>query len=221
LLRQLSAITEVNDALKTTLFNNPVWRHTIADLLQYASDLPKLSMVLMVFDNSSILDSIYTLGKHGRAWSFPMFSLFLDEEHSAREFVGTVRWNGKHAPAFAKLIEDAFEKPDFEMYLMARHFGGQKHVNASIMRDLGLELCTDSYQYVPPPEMILYDAQVKGTRIVGGETPNNRSITEFATQEGQFIQELVAIFEAHIWQDSDRSTAETEVQTESWTKKRT
>ncbi len=203
-------INEVNEALKTTLFNNPAWRHTIADLLQYASELPKLSMVLMVFDKSSILDSIYVLGKHGAPWSFPMFSLFLDEEHSAREFIGTVRWSGKHAPSLQILVRDKFEGDFFDGYLMARHFGEQKHINAALMRELGLEFCTDSHQYAPPPETSLYDIRVQGSTIVGDEKPSNHLISEFARQEVQFIQELVATFDAHIWEGSDESAGETE-----------
>jgi hypothetical protein len=201
-------ITEVNEALETTLFNNPVWRHAIADLLRYVSALPKLSMMLMVFDNSSILDSIYVLGKHQKPSGFPMFSLFLDEEKSAREFIGTVRWNGKHAPSLQTLLRDNFQGDFFDGYLMARHFGGQKPVNAALMRELGLEFCTDSHQYVPPPETSLYDIRVQGSRIVGDEKPRNNWIREFAMQEAQFIHELVATFDAHIWQGADKGTDE-------------
>lgn len=201
-------ITEVNKALETTLFNNPVWRHTIADLLRYASALPKLSMMLIVFDNSSILDSIYVLGKHQDLSRFPMFSLFLDEENSAREFIGTARWNGKHAPPLQTLLRDNFQGDFFDGYLMARHFGGQKPVNAALMRELGLEFCTDSHQYVPQPETSLYDIRVQGSRVVGDEKPRNHWMPEFATQEVQFIHELVAAFDAHSWQGVDKGTEE-------------
>lgn len=202
-------IAEVNGALETTLFNNPQWRHTIADLLRYASELPNVSIVLMVFDNSSILDSTYVLGKQGHPWSFPMFSLFLDEEHSAREFIGTVRWNGKHAPALQKLLHDNFQGDFFDGYLMARHFGGQKEVNGALMRELGLEFCTDSHQYVPPPQTIMYDVRVQGSRIAGSERPRDHVLSEFATQEEHFIRELVTAFDAHVWQGSDRGGEET------------
>lgn len=139
-----------------------------------------------------------------------MFSLFLDEEHSAREFIGTVRWNGKHAPALQKLLRDNFQGNFFDGYLMARHFGGQKEVNGALMRELGLEFCTDSHQYVRPPQTIMYDVRVQGSRIVGDEKPRDHAISEFATQEEQFIRELVTTFDAHVWQGPDGGAKETE-----------
>lgn len=201
-------IVEVNEALETTLFNNPLWRYTIADLLRYASDLPKVSMMLNVFDNSSILGSLYVLGKHQKVSGLPMFSLFLDEENSVREFIGTVRWNRKHSPPLQKLIRDNFEGDFFDGYLMARHFGGQKPVNAALMRELGLEYCTDSHRYVPPPEATLYDIRVQGSKIVGDKKPHDNWIHEFATAEVQFMDNLVAAFDAHVWQGSNEDESE-------------
>ncbi len=193
-------LAEINHALETTLFNNPTWRHMIADLLKYIAGLSGASSILTVFDNSAILDSLYVLGKSHDPRALPLFSLLLDTEQAVSQFVGTLRWNGTPAPKLGQLIHDNFDGDFFDGYLMARHFGGHKEANSALMAALGLEFCTDCHVLEPASGKALYDIGIRGTQIVGRETQRYLSILDFADRQGEFLEQLVASFDAHVMQ---------------------
>jgi hypothetical protein len=183
-------LVEINRALETTLFNNAEWRHTIADLLRYASGFREASLALLVHDPSSIVDSLYSVIKLGNESAVPFFWLSLDIEQGSQVFVGTVRWNGSPVPDLHQLIRQTFGGDFFDGFLMARHFGEQKASNSSLMSALGLTFGTDCH-HVVPSEKSLYDIDVRGTQITGRSVPSGFAIIEFVNQNPSFVRDLI------------------------------
>jgi len=183
-------IAEIRKGLSTTLFNNPTWRHTIEDYLQYASGFDPASIAICVFDAFAILDSLFALHKQKKTNVLPVFGLTIDSEVSPIEVLGTVRWNGKTDLDLDSLIAKHFHGNFFDGYLMARHFGGQKAVNEELMKDLGLLYVTD----VLDSSGIRFDAVVRGNVIVGQGSPSNHFLSDFVQANSGFLDKLVSSF---------------------------
>jgi hypothetical protein len=189
--------SEVRTEIDNALFNNDKWRHAVEDILRYAQRLQASTITLHVFSRDDLFETVWLSQKASLARALPSFLAVLDfaDSGTTEVFYGKLRWRATSVN-FAAVLRIVFEG-SFGNYLIHRHFGEQRAVDADVLSLMGFEYTVDYSRWSNKEQIELRDVVVRGSTVRSHEDGTLLDFEQFLKQNSSLVKEIVSAFDTH------------------------